>query len=97
MTSPLWLGEISILMVRGIADRVKPPRCVLALEGTAEGTLLFGDLRFTNVFEEAGMSRAELGVVGARLLQAELAVDREADFRRIAVFLAVVFPPADGA
>jgi hypothetical protein len=96
-TSPLWLGEISILMVRGIAGRVKPPSPVSALERTAEGTLLFGDLRLANVLEEAGMSGAELSVVGAGLFQAELAVHREAHFSRIAVFLAVVLPPAHRA
>lgn len=80
-------------MVRGIADRVKPPSPVLALERTAEGTLLFGDLGLTNVLEEAGMSGAELSVVGARLFQAELAVDREAHFSRITVLLAVILPP----
>jgi hypothetical protein len=90
-------GGYTYLMVRGIADRVKPPSPVLALERTAEGTLLFGDLRLANVFEEAGIGRTELSVVGARLFQAELAVDREAHFSGIAVFLAVVLPPADRA
>jgi hypothetical protein len=43
------------------------------------------------------MRSAEMGVVGTRLFQAELAVDGEANFRGFAVFLAVVLPPADGA
>ena len=33
----------------------------------------------------------------ARFIQAQLAVDRQADFRGISVFLAVVFPPAHRA
>jgi hypothetical protein len=36
-------------------------------------------------------------VVAARLGKAQLAVDREANLGSVCVFLAVVFPPADGA
>ena len=84
-------------MVRGIADRVKPPALVSAPESTAKGTLLLSDLGLTNVLQKAGVSRAALGIVLAGLVQAQLAVDREADFGGIGVLLAVVFPPADGA
>ncbi len=43
------------------------------------------------------MGGAALGVVGARLVEAELAVYREPYVGRVIVFLAVVFPPANGA
>ena len=43
------------------------------------------------------MGSTELCVVGSRSVQAQLAVDSEANFRRIGVFLSVVFPPADRA
>jgi hypothetical protein len=43
------------------------------------------------------MRSAALGVVGPRLFEAELAVDGEANFRGVIVFLAVVLPPADRA
>jgi hypothetical protein len=43
------------------------------------------------------MRGAKMGKIGSRFFQAELAVDGEADFRGVIVFLAVVFPPADRA
>ena len=43
------------------------------------------------------MGRAELGIVDSRLFEAQLAVDSEAHFGGVIVFLAVVFPPADRA
>jgi hypothetical protein len=43
------------------------------------------------------VSRAAPGVVGSRFFEAELAVDSEANFRGIVVFLVVIFPPADRA
>ncbi len=43
------------------------------------------------------MRRADLGKVIASLAQAELAVHREANFRGVAVSLAVVLPPAHRA
>jgi hypothetical protein len=43
------------------------------------------------------MGGAELGVVGAGCLKAELAVDGEADLGCVVVFLTVVLPPADRA
>ncbi len=43
------------------------------------------------------MCRAELGVVDSRFFEAQLAVNGEAHFGGIIVFLAVVFPPADRA
>ncbi len=36
-------------------------------------------------------------VVAARFVETQLAVDREAHFRGVVIFLAVIFPPADGA
>ena len=64
---------------------------------TVIGTLLFGVLGLAHVAEKAGMGRAALGVVVAGLFEAELAIYGEADFGGVVVFLAVVFPPADGA
>ena len=43
------------------------------------------------------MGRAALGVVDSRFFEAQLAVDGEANFGGVIVFLAVVFPPADRA
>jgi hypothetical protein len=43
------------------------------------------------------MSGSALDKIGTRLIQAELAVDGEADFRGIGVFLSVILPPADRA
>ena len=39
----------------------------------------------------------QLHIVGARLVQAQLAVHRQADVGGVLVFLAVILPPADGA
>ena len=43
------------------------------------------------------MRRAKLAVIRARLVQAQLAVHCQAHFRRVFVFLPVIFPPADRA
>jgi len=43
------------------------------------------------------MGGAALGVIGAGFFEAKLAVDGEANFGGVAIFLAVVLPPADGA
>ena len=43
------------------------------------------------------MGCAALGVVGSRFFEAQLAVDGEAHFGGVIVFLAVVFPPANRA
>jgi len=43
------------------------------------------------------MGRAAAGVEVAGLSQAERAVDRVPDIRRVSVFLTIVFPPANGA
>jgi hypothetical protein len=58
---------------------------------------LFNGLGFTNIREEAGMSRAAVGKVLAGFVQAERAVDGEADFGGILVLLAIVLPPANWA
>ena len=43
------------------------------------------------------MRGAELRVVGAGLVEAQLAVDRQTDLSGVGVLLAIVFPPANGA
>ena len=82
-------------MVRGFAGGVKPRKPLGQLKGIAEGTLLFCGLGLTNVREEARMRGAKFRIVGARLVQAQLAVHRQADIGGVLVFLAVVLPPAD--
>jgi hypothetical protein len=84
-------------MLRGFAGRVKLGRALAVGKRTVIGTLLFGVLGLAHVAEKAGMGRAALGVVVAGLFEAELAIYGEADFGGVVVFLAVVFPPADGA
>jgi hypothetical protein len=90
-------GGISIFMLRGFAGRVKPGRAPAVCKRTVIGTLLFGVLGLAHVAEETGMGGAALSVVLAGLSEAELAIDGEADIGGVIVFLAVVFPPADGA
>jgi len=51
----------------------------------------------TNVREEPGVGGAAVGKMLAGFIQAEGAVDSEADIAGIGVFLAIVFPPADRA
>jgi hypothetical protein len=60
-------------------------------------TLLLSDLGLANVSKESRMGGAALGVVGTGFVQAEGAVDGEADIAGVFVFLAVVLPPADWA
>ncbi len=84
-------------MVRGFAGGVKPSKPFGESKGIAEGTLLFCGLGLTNVREEARVRGAKLRIVGARLVQAQLAVHRQADVGGVLVFLAVILPPADGA
>ena len=43
------------------------------------------------------MRGAELREIGARLVQAELTVDRQAHLESVPVILAVILPPANGA
>ena len=88
---------MSPLMVRGFAGRVKPGEAIQGRKGTAEGTLLLSDLGLANVREKPGMGGAALSVVGAGFVQAEGAVDGEADIGGVFVLLAIVLPPADGA
>ncbi len=90
-------GEISPFMLRGFADRVKPGRGWAVGKRTVIGTLLFGVLGLAHVAEETGMGCAALGVVIAGLFEAELAIYGEADVAGVVVFLAIVFPPANGA
>ena len=66
-------------------------------EGIAKGTLLLSVMGLTNVREEPGVGGAAVGKMLAGFIQAEGAVDSEADIAGIGVFLAIVFPPADRA
>ena len=52
-------------------------------------------LGLAHIGEKARMGRAALKKVLARLVQAELAVDRQARLAGILILLAVVLPPAD--
>jgi len=63
----------------------------------SEGGSLFGELRLADVGQKARMRGAVFCVVGPGFLEAELAVDGEADFSSVFVFLTVVLPPADWA
>jgi hypothetical protein len=88
-------------MLRGFAGRVKPSGAIHAGQGIGEGTylvsdrLLFGNLRLTNIGKEAWMSGPAIGEMLACFIQTERTVDGEANFGRIFVFLAVIFPPAN--
>ena len=66
-------------------------------EGLPKGTLLLSHLGPANVREKPRMGRAALGKVRTGLIQAQLSIHREANFRGVLVFLAVVFPPAHRA
>jgi len=89
--------ENTPLMVRGFGGRGQTGGRAVGQGRIAEDTLLFGRLGLANVRQKAGIRSAEMGVVGSRLFQAELAVDGEANFGGVVVFLAVIFPPADRA
>jgi hypothetical protein len=54
-------------------------------------------LGLTNVRKKPGMSSAAMGIVHTGFVQAEGAVDGQADFAGVFVLLAVVLPPADRA
>ncbi len=96
VTAPL--GRMNTpLMVRGFGGKGQTGGRGVRAGRIAKDTLLFGRLGLANIGQETRMGSAALGVVGSRLFEAELAVDGEANFRGIAVFLAVVLPPADGA
>jgi hypothetical protein len=82
-------------MVRGFAGGVKPQKRFDEEKGIAKGTLLFPGLGLTNVRQKSRMRRPKLGVIAARLVQAQLAVHREPDFGGVRIFLAVIFPPAN--
>jgi hypothetical protein len=60
-------------------------------------TLLLSDLGLANVSKKSRMCGAALGVVGTGFVQAESAVDGEADLAGVFVFLAVILPPANRA
>jgi hypothetical protein len=84
-------------MVRGFGGKGQTSRRAVQAGRIAKDTLLFGRLGLANIGQKAGMRSAAMGVVGSRFFEAELAVDGEANFRGVIVFLAVVFPPADRA
>ena len=65
--------------------------------GIAKGTLLLSVMGLTDVREESRVGCAALGIMFTGFVEAEGAVHGQADFAGIFVFLAVVFPPADGA
>jgi hypothetical protein len=82
------------LIVVGFAPKGQTGKANLPVRGPPKGTLLLSDLRLAHVGKEARMRGAAQGKVLARLIQAELAIDREPDFAGIFVLLAIVFPPA---
>ena len=59
--------------------------------------LLLSDLGLADIGQESGVGGAAEGEVLPSLVEAELAIHGQANFRGVFVFLAVVFPPADGA
>jgi hypothetical protein len=84
-------------MVRGNAPKGQTGGQIQARKRTVIGTLLLSDLWLTNVREITGVGRSAAGKVLPGFVQAELAVDGEADFRGVLILLAVVFPPANRA
>jgi hypothetical protein len=86
-----------VLMVRGNAPKGQTGGQIQARKRTVIGTLLLSDFRLTNVKEITGVGRPVPGKVISGFVQAELAVDGEADFRGVLILLAVVFPPANRA
>jgi hypothetical protein len=91
-----WTGNTS-LIVRGFGGRGQTSGRAVEAGRIAKDTLLFGRLGLANIGQKSRMGSATLGVVGPRLFEAELAVDGEANFRGVIVFLTVVLPPADRA
>jgi hypothetical protein len=65
--------------------------------GTAEVTLLLGDVGFPHIGKKPRVSGAAPYVVRARFVEAQGAIDGVADISGIRIILAIVFPPADGA
>jgi hypothetical protein len=65
--------------------------------GTGLGTLLLGDLSLSNVRKKAGIGGAAQRKILTGLVQTQLAIHGKADFFSVFVFLAVIFPPANGA
>jgi hypothetical protein len=53
--------------------------------------------RLANVRQKPWMRSAAFGIVAASLFQAQFAIHRQSNLGGIAVFLAIVFPPADRA
>ena len=104
------MGEIPFIMVCGFAGRVKPAGQFLAPGGIGKGTnvpkralffpgmaLLFSELGLAHVRQKSRMGSAALSIVGTGLGQAEASVHGEPYIGGVAIFLAVIFPPADGA
>jgi hypothetical protein len=84
-------------MVRGFGGKGQTSGRGVRAGKIAKDTLLFGRLGFANIGQKTRMGSAALGVVDSCLFEAELAVDGEANFRGVIVFLAVILPPADRA
>jgi len=63
----------------------------------AGAVLLFRGFGLANVAQEARMSGAARGIMLASLKQAQVAVDGQTDIFGVAIFLTIVFPPADRA
>ena len=59
--------------------------------------LEFSSCRLADIGQKARMGGAALGVVGARIVQAQGSIDGEAHIGGVFVLLAIVLPPADRA
>src|ERR1035437_9460857 len=86
-----WQGQTgwAVFGAGGTGKVTPPPERALLL--------LLGKLGFAYVRQKPGMGRAALDEVGAGLGQAEGSVHCQADIGGVAVLLAVILPPADGA
>ena len=95
-SSSVWPGNLSS---HGKRDcwKGQTGEGVRGCKRTAKGTLLLSDIGFTNVTEEPGVSRAAMRIVRPGFVQAQLAIYSQSDIRSVAVFLAIVFPPANRA
>lgn len=84
-------------MVRGIAGRGQTGAPVFVVWRTAEVTLLLSDLRITHVGKEAGMGGTASGIEVACFGETQCAVHGVPHIGGVGIFLAIVFPPANGA
>ena len=84
-------------MVRGFAVTVKPAVGFPKSKRTGKGTLPFSQLWFANVRQKAGVRSSNSDKEIACLREAKLAIDCKPDIGGVAIFLAVIFPPANRA